>query len=404
MNNSVKNINWKKEPVKNYGQMKNTKHILSIIYILLLFSASAQDEKKLSLSGYVSAMPSIIVQHPNNAVWGQGLVHNRFNFNWQIRKYWNMDVGIRNRFIVGSKMLIDPQSISNDAGWLDLSWNWKEWKYAVGNTAFDRLFFTFEKNKWKLEMGRQRINWGQNFVWNPNDIFNTYSFFDFDYPERPGSDAVHATYFHNSTSSSELAVSVNFDNKVTAAYLYHGNVKNIDYQILAGEQTQTDLVIGGALTTDVKGVNLRGEAAYFHPVKQFTDTGGIVAVSVGTDYIFSNSLMLQFEFLYNNVRKNLSDNGLLGLYAAPLSAKTLSICNWNAFGQLTYPLTPRLNGTLSAMYFIDIQSCYAGFTLTYSVIENLDFTFVSQYFFSSGNSPAGKINMLLGFARLKYSF
>ena len=34
--------------------------------------------------------------------------------------------------------------------------------------------------------GRQRINWGQTFVWNVNDVFNAYSYFDFDYKERPG--------------------------------------------------------------------------------------------------------------------------------------------------------------------------------------------------------------------------
>ena len=39
-----------------------------------------------------------------------------------------------------------------------------------------------------------------NLVWNPNDLFNAFSFVDFDYEERPGSDALriqkYTGYFH----------------------------------------------------------------------------------------------------------------------------------------------------------------------------------------------------------------
>jgi len=389
--------------------------ILIFLFAFVAFSANAQ-EKKLSLSGYVSGMPSIIVLEGGD-IWWQALVHNRFNFDWQMGKYFRMDVGGRNRLITGSEIMLNPQSISYDAGWLDLSWNWlviemrrdtslqRHATSLLGNTAFDRFSFTFEKNRWKLQLGRQRINWGQTFVWNPNDIFNTYSFFDFDYPERAGCDAFRATYFHNATSSHELAVSANRDNKVTAAYLYRWNFKGVDLQVIAGEQTESDLVVGGAITGDIKGLNIRSEMSYFHPFKHFTDTSGIVAISLGLDYIFTNSLMLQAEVLYNNIGKSSSGNGLMGLYAAPLSAKNLSICEWNLFAQISYPLTPRLNGSLSSMYFIDGKSCYAGISLDYSVIENLDLSVIAQYFYLNNKiSTVGDMNMFMGFVRIKYSF
>jgi hypothetical protein len=278
------------------------------------------------------------------------------------------------------------------------------------NTAFDRLSVNFARGKWNVRLGRQRINWGQTLVWNPNDIFNTYSFFDFDYPERPGCDAFHATYFHNATSSSELAVSANRDNKITAALLHRWNKNNVDYQLIAGLLTETDIVIGGALTSDYKGLNYRTEFSYFHPIENFADTLGIFSVSAGLDYIFKNSLMLQVEVLYNNVdTKNVG--GLMAMYSAPLSAKNLSISQWNIFANASYPITPRLTGSLSGMYFIDIQSYYAGLSLDYSVAENLDFSFISQFFSTFGNSELGNMkqrsaqaNVLMGFARLKYSF
>ena len=380
------------------------KIITKLIFSCLLICCSQLSAQ--NISGYVSGMPSLIVQQPGSDTWWQALVHNRLNFGWQMTKNLRVDAGMRNRFITGSEAMFNPQGISYDAGWADLSWNWMvaETRHApslLGNTSFDRLHVTFEKNKWKLQAGRQRINWGQTFVWNPNDIFNTYSFFDFDYPERPGCDAFRATFYNSATSSSELAVSVNHNNKITSAFLHRWNRNNVDYQLIAGEQAETDLVIGGALTSDFNGLNLRTEMSYFHPLKNMADTSGIVALSVGADYIFSNSLMLQAEVLYNNVGKG---GGLMDIYAAPLSAKRMSICDWNIFANASYPVTPRLNGSLSGMYFVNIHSCYAGVTLDYSVIENLDFSFIAQFFSTLGKSDFGKMQIMMGFARLKYSF
>lgn len=373
--------------------------IKKIILICIILRSQALSSQE--LSGYINGMPSVVVQQPGSDTWWQMLVHNRLNFGWQMTEHLRVDAGIRNRFISGSQDMINPASISSDPGWAKMSWNWAKNKSAVGNTALDRLFITYEKGKWKVQAGRQRVNWGQTFVWNANDLFNTYSFFDFDYPERPGCDALRATYYHNATASSELAVSVNHDGKVTAAMMNRWNKKGIDYQIIVGQQAETDLVVGGAMTGDFSGLNLRGEMSYFHPVKNCVDTSGIVAISVGADYIFSNSLMLQTEILYNNVGKGRS---LMDIYAAPLSAKRMSICEWNLFVNATYPVAPRLNASLSSMYFVNIQSCYAGISLDYSLVTNLDFSFIAQYFSTLSNSDRENIQILLAFARLKYSF
>jgi len=356
------------------------------------------------VSGYVSGMPSLMVQRPEGGAWWQALLHNRLNFGWQPSDYFRVDVGMRNRLILGSEILINPQSIGYDTGWLDLSWNWATWKNGTGNTSFDRLCLTFEVDRWKMQLGRQRINWGQTFVWNPHDLFNTYSFFDFDYVERPGCDALRVTYYPGETSSVEWAVSVNHQHKTTAAVRYRWNKKGVDYQIVVGEQAQTDFVVGGALTFDVKGLNIRSELSCFQPIKNLLDTCGTVAVSIGADYIFANSLRLQTEVLYNNVSKSLLNSGLMGLYAAPLSAKYLSICPWNLFAQCTYPLTPRLNGSLSGIYFIDMPALYSGLSLDYSVAENLDLSLIAQYLATFATSTLEKLHLYLGFARMKYSF
>ncbi|MDR2425401.1 MAG: hypothetical protein LBD59_11890 [Prevotellaceae bacterium] len=372
--------------------------------MLICTTSGVANAQPPEFSGYLTAMPSAIVLRPADEVMHQWLVHNRLNFGWSAAPFLRLDAGVRNRFMFGSASLTDPESTGFDAGWADLSWNWAEGRNLLGNTAFDRLYLTLETGKWKMQAGRQRINWGQTFVWNPNDIFNTHSFFDFDYPERLGCDALRITYFHSETASSEAAVSVARNGKITAAALHHWNRNNIDYQIIAGEHAQTDLLAGGACTGDFNGLNFRGEFSYFHPVNRFADTAGIFAASAGIDYVFPNSLMLQAEMLYNNTSAAPSGEGLMALYAAPLSAKRLSVSTWNIFAQASYPVTPRLNGALSSMYFADLGACYAGVSFDLSLANNLDLSCIMQYFTSLPSSALDNMSFLLGFIRLKYSF
>ena len=376
------------------------------LLFLCTVSATFGQTRRPEFSGYLSDMFSGIRQQPENSWWWENLLHNRLNFGWQITENLRFDAGMRNRFIAGDLVGQTGYAagLEQDRGRMDLSWNMWTGNRFLLNSTFDRLYITFERDKWNLQLGRQRINWGQTFVWNPNDIFNTYSFFDFDYVERPGCDAFRGTYYHNETTSTELAASLNNAGKITTAVLHHWNHSAFDYQVMAGVYEASDLVIGGAWTGDFNGLNFRGECSLFRPTRHFSDTTGTVALSVGLDYLFPNSLMLQAEVLYNNVGRTIGQGGLLSLYAAPLSAKYLSICDWNIFAQASYPVSPRLNASVSGMYFVEIQSIYAGCSIDYSLAQNLDLSLISQYFTSAGNVLPKDMHVWLGFIRLKYAF
>jgi len=344
--------------------------------------------QKPEIGGYLSDMfagMQMNMQGYDNLYW-ENVLHNRLNGGWQFAENWRIDAGMRNRYISGSKEMADNEV----------------------RFEFDRLFLTFEKSRLKLQIGRQRINWGQTFVWNPNDIFNTYSFFDFDYPERQGCDAFRATYFHSETASTEIATSINRNDKITAALMHRRNWQNIDFQIIGGILEESDIVVGGAFTGDVKGLNYRGEFSFFQQMKN-NSTWKLpppmtFVASFGLDYIFQNSLMLQAEFLYNSIDNKEISGGFMDFYSVPMSAKKLSICEYNLFTQASYPISSRLNGTLSGMYFIDIQGLYGGFSLDFSLLENLDLSLITQYFTSLPSSDLGDMSALLGFARVKYSF
>ena len=70
-----------------------------------------------------------------------------------------------------------------------------------------------------MRIGRQRINWGVNLAWNPNDLFNAYSLIDFDYQERSGVDAIRFQYYTGEMSSIEFAIQPgeNIDKSIIAA-------------------------------------------------------------------------------------------------------------------------------------------------------------------------------------------
>jgi hypothetical protein len=364
--------------------MKMKRFLLLCLAVLAAPSLPLSAQKALpELSGYVSDMAAAATFRPGGEWTWENTVHLRLNAGWQFAEHWRMDAGMRNRYIEGNL----------------------QGKKSELRAAFDRLYLTFEQEQWNLQLGRQRINWGQTLVWNPNDIFNTYSFFDFDYPERPGCDAFRATRYHSPTASTELAVSLDAAHRTTAALLHRWNRNSFDYQVLGGLYAESDAVAGGAWSGDFGGLNFRGEVSLFLPLGGTpADSSFAAAASAGLDYMFPGSLMLQAEVLYNKVSEGASAAGLMDLYGAPLSAKRLSAGRWNLFAQASRPLGTRVQSSLSALYFAGIRAYYAGFTLDCSLAQNLDLSFITQYFASAGTGSAEGLQILLAFARLKYSF
>ncbi|WP_065220652.1 MULTISPECIES: hypothetical protein [Butyricimonas] len=383
------------------------KYIVLFCVIISSQDLFSQEVGKIEFTGYVNEMFSVFTENLDNSWYWQNTVHNRLTFGWQPGEYWRIDAGIRNRLFSGDFLDIPgyAKNMGKDNGYMDLSWNIMDKKNALLNMACDRLYLTFEKEKWCLKLGRQRVNWGQTFVWNANDLFNSYSFFDFDYIERPGCDAFRGTYYHNATSFSEVVVSLDHSKKVTAALLHHGTIKNFDYQVMTGIQAEDDYVVGGAFTGDVKGVNLRGEFAYRQPLDNFGKSTGIIEASFGADYLFSNQLMLQGEVMYNNKGSIFSANNILNLILHPSSANIMSAMNsWNVVGMVFYPPTDRLSLSISGMYMSGLETCFAGVIMDYSLWRNLDFSVISQYFTTVGDTIPIDARAWFGFARLKFSF
>jgi len=378
----------------------------SLVTLLLLIIAimyiSAQ--KPVSLNGYVSGLYTPVYLTGENLFVNNGLIHNRLNFKYTPDTKWTFTAEIRNRAVFGNFSSLSPDYYSRltaDNGWMNLSWNITQGGSYLLNTSVERLNIAYSYNKWSFVVGRQRINWSQTLMFNPNDIFNGYSFFDFDYPEKAGSDAVRLSYYPSAVSVVEVAAKLNRWGQPTAAALYRFNVHGWDIQALGGIVNEYDRVIGAGFSGDAGGVNLRGEASFFHSTQADAPLKNTLVTSFGADYTFKNSLALTGTILYNQQPTGSSGN-FLSLYNTPLSPKYLSITNWTACVQATYPITPLLTGGLAIVSFVDMPAFYFGPSADYSLSNNLTFSAMIQLF--TGGSKTESTNLALGYLRLKYNF
>lgn len=386
------------------------KSIIIIIIMSIGFSVFAQKkpekQRNWSLTGYVKYMQTISFQQIDKNWVTDNVIHNRLNFNWIMNNNLTFNAQMRNRIFYGETVSTFPkypEIVNKDDGFLNLSMIVFEGKSTFMQSTFDRFYLDYNINKVQITIGRQRINWGQTFVWNPNDLFNSYNFFDFDYEEKPGSDAVRIQYYPTYSSKLDLVVKINHSNKITAAALYRFNKWSTDIQFLAGYYNQTDFVVGTGFSGSLFSGGLRGELSYFHPKNNFSDTTGTLVVSIGYDYTFSNSLMVQLEGLYNGYGKKSGDFNVIDFYFMQLTPQNLSLTKFSFLGQITYPITPLFNATFSTMYSPNDKSIYLGPSLIYSLKANLELSFYTQYFTSSTPVDQGGKGTFM-YWRLKWSF
>lgn len=359
--------------------------ITSILLFSLNASPSFQEQKPRSwqLKGYLNDLQMAQFGKIKDPWTFDNEIHNRLDFTWNPGKIFSMGIGMRNRFIFGESISANPDfkgMLFSDNGLVNMTWDIYSSNSFALVTQFDRAWLSLTLGKVQLTAGRQRINWGQAIVWNPNDIFNTYSYFDIDYPERPGSDAVRLQYYPSATSTVEIASKWNNLGKITLAGMGRFNTGGYDIQFLAGLVDDQDYMIGAGWSGNISAAAFRGEVSYYQPRKNFSDTSGVVLATVGADYTFSNSLALTFQVFYNQLPSGYHPENLMSIYQAPVSPKMLSFTEWNIFLMGSYPITPLFDVSLAAIYFPDLNGYFIGPTLNYNIKQNIDLSLFIQYF------------------------
>ncbi|MEM6378476.1 MAG: hypothetical protein AAF705_09690, partial [Bacteroidota bacterium] len=314
--------------------------IFLLFFCLPFLSAQEVKERNWTLNGYLKNLQTgIFINNPFGDNYQQdNLIHNRLNFRWYPNEHLTFRAELRTRAFYGDIVRATPEYAAQIA---DVNNDFFDWSAVlldrpswVIHTMLDRLYFEYNKNDWEIRAGRQRINWGINSVWNPNDIFNAFAFTDFDYEERPGSDALSVKRYTGFASSIELvAKAADSWEETVIASRWQFNKWAYDFQVIGG-YFQNQVALGGGWAGSIKDLGFKGEWTAFFPLEANQNTS--FALTLGTDYIFENSLYLNGGYLYNSNGSTTQD--ISQLFAFELAADNLYPYRHALFGQLSYPI------------------------------------------------------------------
>jgi hypothetical protein len=357
--------------------------------------------KKIIINGYVKDMQSLDFPKDFKDLNSTNLIHNRINTKWLPTENLTFSFEMRNRLIWGDDVKMIPgygKLLRNPNEKIDLSNIWFSNSTLIMHTNLDRLNVDYRFKKTGIKLGRQRINWGISTTWNPNDIFNSYNFLDFDYEERPGSDAIRISRALNSFSGVEVAFSPsnkNYGKVLAAKYFFNSN--GYDFQVLTGNYGNR-FTAGIGWAGSIGDAGFKGEAQFF---SKTTGENNQFNLCLEGDYVFTSGWYLNSSFLYNN-------NGLNTRILNPLNLNfsftpvNLMPTRWNFILSTRKEITPLFSANLSTLYApgTNLLLILPGFR--YSLSDNLDVDLIWQSFFAE----LQKFEALnhRGFLRLKYSF
>ena len=317
--------------------------------------------------------------------------------HWQIRQFQNQ--------------------LATSSYYFDLKYEWLKEDDVYGFTEIDRLYLNWRRQDWEVILGRQRIAWGTCLVWNPTDLFNPFDILDFDYEERPGTDALQVQYFTGPLSQLNLSVTPGRTRyEVIYAGRYVANRWNYDFALIAGWQ-RNSLRLATNWAGQLFDGGFRGEILYTDPNMEYrtlnTEATSIAdlyidrevkdpfwTIALSYDYIFSNSFYIHTEYLYNG----LETTGKAGsrrfdiIFTGELTPARQSI-----FQEFAYQLTPLLRGDFFIIFNLNDKSWIAAPSLIYSVATNWElYLLVFPSGGEAGTEYGGFPNQY--FARVKYAF
>lgn len=379
--------------------------LFSPVFCFAQDSVSSTKNSRIQLHGYIKDMQSVSFINNAESLLSGNFIHNRINLKWNISDNLYLRAEARNRLFYGEQVKTTYQFgklIDIDNGRFDLSYNLVDESTVVLNTILDRALLNWSTTKCDVTIGRQRINWGVNLVWNPNDIFNAFNYFDFDYEERPGTDAIRVQYSTGSVSSLELAYKVSDNEKEqVGALMYKTNFRKYDLQNFAGIYFE-DIVVGTGWAGSVKNTGFKGEGSYFHPYRNISDSSGVLSASVSLDRSFKNDYFASVSYLFNSQGKGLQ-SGINELTNVSLSSKKLMPFKHSFFAQVSKSFNPLLNGSIAGIFSPERNTLILLPSIALSISDDWDIALIAQSFFADVDGVYRSIGNGI-YLRLRWSY
>jgi len=389
--------------------LKSSLFLLVLIMPWLNQLKAQEKETEFTLGGYINYLPSYLEFERSNEIDFQKnqLIHNRLNIRGYIKDNFSIGLELRNR------ILFDVGEFNDDNGYFDLS------HYYINNSKFkihsmiDRMWLKYQKEKIEISIGRQRVNWGINTIWNSNDLFNAYNFIDFDYIERPGSDVVRFQYSGDNLSSIDVVYKPStIEESSVIAALYKINKMGYDFQFLLADY-YNDIALGGGWAGNIKNAGFKGEITYF--ISDESSENNSTSLSTSIDYSFTNGLYILGSHLYNSNGYSDPQQFELGEVTQDvLSPKNLMPSKNSYIIQASAFITPAINTSFTFLYGEGINFFFFSPNITYDISSSLDASIIGQFFYMNNDSdqpiiPHAETNNTISringyYARLKWSF
>ena len=389
-----------------------------ILFLLIPFIRIEAQLSPFEYNGYAKYLFSSSRFPDASERYSDHLIHSRLNTRWypvssltgaleiRFRAYYGEFVENTDNFL---KLIKTPFDFANLGATL---WDTKS---SVGYFEIDRLWFNWIHDNLELTVGRQRVAWGTCWVWNPTDIFNPLNVLDFDYEERPATDAIRAQYYTGAVTKVDLNFKPAKDpNNQILAGLWSINNWNYDFNFIAGIRFKRWLA-GFSWAGDILDAGFRGEVLVSQaPNQQYSNLlyqllgetslslydKPMVSIALSGDYTFTNTFYIHTEVLFNNNGK--TANTVLFSEEA-YSLGMLTAARWSIFQEFSYEITPLIRGSLFGIFNPDDESFVIVPSVTYSVITNLDLLLISQIFEGDRLTEFGEYGTAF-FFRLKFSF
>ncbi|HJW28320.1 MAG TPA: hypothetical protein VJ508_03620 [Saprospiraceae bacterium] len=384
-----------------------------LIYCILFAGTShytyAQDTINrvpfLEMRGYVKDLQGLFFADDLSSLSSTNLLHNRLNFRLNMSSRLTARLELRNRIFWGDQIAETPNFahvIDQYSGLLKLSHIWVDENKFVAHSVIDRLMVQYATDQWDLRIGRQRINWGLNTIWNPNDLFNAYNFLDFDYEERPGNDAVRVQHFFRNNTAAEFAIKPGkHKNETIGAFLYRFNTSQFDIQLLAGV-FNSDYVIGGGWAGHIKEAGFKGEISYFHPMDVPADTSGVWSMSVMADQTFKGDWYVSASILYNSSPPE-NPFTVINPFTSDLTAKNLFPFRYTFYTGAMKSFSPITSLSMAVIYSPKHHALILFPSFTWNVANNFDLGLIVQSAYAD-ISHAYRTTGNAIFLRSKWSF
>ena len=354
------------------------------------------------ISGYVKYLSEgDHLRIPDTLFTGQ-LIHQRTMFRYEFNPHWYLRADIRTRIFYGT--LYENQTdfgmrLQHPEAYFRPEMNLTEDRHLTIFTEADRAYAGYRNETWDIRLGKQRINWGTNLIWNPNDIFNTYNILDFDYEERSGTDAIRVQYDLGKRRSAEIAFSPARGERTVGAAMYRTHLKTFDLQVLAGTYRKQS-VIGIGWAGNLKDVGFKGEINHY--VKNPVDSNQ-TCIAMTFDYTLRKQW---YVFISGLWQENATENTLPSSSIKSgneITPKYLMPFRYSWYAGTTKELSPLWTLQLAAIYGGKSQSLILFPCITWNITDDIQFLLAAQGYFSRKGAAWG--NQADAFyLRFKYSF